>query len=140
MVWLTSDYFKSLRVPGKSKLVEVYEKIEKRLIGFVEEGDLDFKKCGLILNAYVQNLPMSVYLVKMIEAFILNTEIDDSVDCWELATIAWGFCYLEDCEVENVMNKIRPDIEDRLDEMNLNELLSSLRAYVIVKMESEQMI
>lgn len=74
------------------------------------------------------------------EAFIQNNEIDESVDCWELTTIAWGYSYVDDFEVKDIMEKIKSGIEDRIDEMNINELLTSLRAYVVLKMESKLMV
>ena len=65
------------------------------------------------------------------ESYILNNDIDENVEGWDLAMIAWGYSYINEFNTEKIMLKIKNGIEDRFDEMNVNEMLISLRAYVV---------
>lgn len=79
----------------------------------------------------------------MIYDFLIEHPQLDELEGWDLATIVWGFSYIEDYdqkELENLMNVLYPHVLEKLDEMRVYEMLIAIRAYIVTKTEQQTLI
>jgi hypothetical protein len=92
----------------------------------------------MVLNAYVQNIPISSYLVDLIFAYIINIpESDQSMDTWDLTTILWAYSYIDNYSenTEILFQFLLPQLLEQINDMTIYEMLLSLRAYVLTQHE-----
>ncbi len=74
----------------------------------------------------------------MIYDFLVDHPRLDELDGWDLATIVWGYSYIEgydEKELDNLMKVLYPHMIEKMDEMKLYEMLIAVRAYVVTKTE-----
>ena len=65
------------------------------------------------------------------------------MDTWDLSTILWGFCYIDNYPEENIKilyEFLAPSFMDKIDEMSVYEVLVSLKSFILTKTEERQMI